>query len=411
MVLRPYQKEIVKKAVYTLKVNKIVYLAMEVRTGKTITSLAIAEEFGAKSILFVTKKKAINDIADQAARVLKSAKFHVTNYEQLHNVDSDCDIVIIDEAHSIGAFPSPSVRTKELKRICAGLPIIYLSGTPSPESYSQLYHQFWVSSFSPFSEYKTFYRWANDFVYVATKWIGGKPYKDYSKSDFDKIQTQISHLMISFTQEEAGFEQLVKETILTVRMSDTTYKVADVLKKKRIAKNAEGDVILADTGAKLMNKLHQVYSGSVIVDEPERKGKYFDLTKAEFIKEHFKGKRIAIFYKFLAEYAMLVDVYNADLTMDAQQFQDGKYDVFVSQIVSGREGINLSSADALVFFNIDFSATSYFQARARLQTKDRENAANIYWIFAENGIEHKIYEAVSNKKDYTLKHFEKDFEI
>jgi hypothetical protein len=41
------------------------------------------------------------------------------------------------------------------------------------------------------------------------------------------------------------------------------------------------------------------------------------------------------------------------------------------QIVAGREGVNLSTADALVFYNIDFSATSYWQARARLQTKDR----------------------------------------
>lgn len=410
MVLRDYQRKIVDQAVEILRQHGLVYLALEVRVGKTITSLATAEEYGAKRILFVTKKKALTDIADQAARVIKNAVVHVTNFEQLHNIDSGHDLVIIDEAHSIGAFPSVSVRTKQLKRLCEGLPVIYLSGTPSPESFSQLYHQFWVSSFSPFKEWKTFYIWAREFVTIETKWIGGKPYKEYKNAQYDKIKAFITPIMISFTQEEAGFEQLVKEQILTVRMSDITYNLAETLRKKKIARNLYGDVILADTGAKLMSKLHQVYSGTVIVDEPERKGRVIDYTKAEFIKEHFAGKKIAIFYKFLAEYVALVEVFDRDITFVVDSFQNGNSSVFASQIVSGREGINLSSADALVFMNIDFSATSYFQARARLQTKDREKDAKIFWIFAENGIEKKIYQAVSNKQDYTLKHFEKDYE-
>lgn len=410
MQLRDYQQKIKDQALGILREHGLVYLAMEVRTGKTITSLSIADEFGAKRVLLVTKKKAINDIADQAARVVKHATVHVTNFEQLHNLEAEYDLIIIDEAHSISAFPMVSVRTKQLKRLCLDRPIIYLSGTPSPESFSQLFHQFWVSSTSPFKEWKTFYSWAREFVTIETKWIGGKPYKDYKNADYEKIKPFIQPVMISFTQEQAGFEQLVKEQILTVKMADITYNLADILRKKRIVKNAEGDVILADTGAKMMQKLHQIYSGSVIVDEPERKGRYFDKTKAEFIREYFKGKRIAIFYKFLAEYAALIDVFDRDITFDVDHFQDGKYDVFASQILSGREGINLSSADALVFYNIDFSATSYFQARARLQTKDREKDAQIYWIFSDGGIEHKIYQAVSNKQDYTLKHFEKDYD-
>ena len=78
------------------------------------------------------------------------------------------------------------------------------------------------------------------------------------------------------------------------------------------------------------------------------------------------------------------------------------------QIVSGREGISLREADALVYYNIDFSATSYWQSRDRMTTKDRKKN-DVYWVFAEGGIETRIYKAVINKKDYTLKHFKKDF--
>ena len=60
--LRDYQKSIVNKATEVLQRSGFVYLAMEVRTGKTLTSLSIAEKLEAKKILFITKKKAISSI-------------------------------------------------------------------------------------------------------------------------------------------------------------------------------------------------------------------------------------------------------------------------------------------------------------------------------------------------------------
>jgi len=76
------------------------------------------------------------------------------------------------------------------------------------------------------------------------------------------------------------------------------------------------------------------------------------------------------------------------------------------QIVSGREGINLSKADVLVYYNIDFSAVSYWQSRARLQTINRDKI-DIYWIFSKNGIEEHIYKSVCKKKNFTLQTFKK----
>jgi hypothetical protein len=61
--------------------------------------------------------------------------------------------------------------------------------------------------------------------------------------------------------------------------------------------------------------------------------------------------------------------------------------------------------------NIDFSALSYWQTRARLQSQERTKDAIVYWLFAENGIEPKIYAAVSKKKDYTLSYFKKEYQI
>jgi hypothetical protein len=193
-------------------------------------------------------------------------------------------------------------------------------------------------------------------------------------------------------------------------MQASTYHLAEKLKKDRVYTGKDKNVILADTAAALLTKLHQIYSGSVIDESGE--GIIFDRSKVYYIKEHFKGQKIAIFYKYKAEYTMLVLNFGYDrLTSDPAKFNESDSLIFVSQITSGREGINLSSADALVMLNIDFSAVSYWQARARLQSKDREDAAKVYWLFADGGIEQKIYNMVKDKKDYTLSYFRKDFEI
>ena len=410
-MLRDYQERISNEAYAKLRDYGIVYLAMEPRTGKTLTAFATAYKYFAKKILFVTKKKAKADIMSQLDDSGYSFDLvDVTNYEQLHNFLPGYDLIIIDEAHVIAAYPSPSLRAKELKRICNGQPIIFLSGTPTPESFSQLFHQMWVSSFSPFKDYKNFYAWAKDYVDVRQKYLYGKTINDYSCGKQEAIEKATNHLFISFTQNQAGFTELVKENILYVDMLPATYQFANRLRIDKIVTNKEGASVIADTAVKLMQKLHQVFSGSIIIDEPEVRGKVFDYTKAEFIRDTFKGQKIAIFYKFKAE-AMALRWVLGKVYDDPMEFNNADSGVFISQIVSGREGIRLDTADALVMYNIDFSATSYWQSRARIQTKDRVKEAQLYWIFAEGGIEDKIYKAVMDKRDYTLAHFKKDYEI
>lgn len=411
MQLRKYQEEISTDAAKLLEWQKIAYLAMEVRTGKTITSLVAAEKFGAKVVLFVTKKKAISSIQDDYDTLNPSFIIDIINFESLHNVvRQDYDLIIVDEAHSLSQYPTPSERTRLLKQICAGKPIVYLSGTPTPESFSQLYHQFYISSFSPFKDYKNFYSWAKEFVTMKKKYLYSREINDYSNADKTKIDLLTKHLFISYTQQEAGFEQEVQEEVLTVRMMPATYALAKRLITKRIYIGTEGEEILADTAVKLQNKLHQVYSGTVLAEDGN--AIVFDSTKANFIRDHFKGKKIAIFYKFRAEALMLITTFGSDrLTEDPKEFNERSDLAFYSQIQSGSMGTNLSTAEVLVMMNIDFSNVQYWQVRARMQSKDRTMPALMCWIFSENGIEQKILAAVRQKKDYVLSYFKKDFQI
>ena len=100
------------------------------------------------------------------------------------------------------------------------------------------------------------------------------------------------------------------------------------------------------------------------------------------------------------------EVFGDDICTDLDCFNTTNKNIAL-QIVSGREGISLRNAHALVYYNIDFSATSYWQSRDRMTTKDRLKN-EVYWIFSKGGIEKDIYKAVIKKKDYTLTHFKRD---
>lgn len=411
MQLRDYQIKLAGEVADKVSQYRLAYLCAEPRCGKTGAALEAARRLGKKNVLFITKLKAIGSIESDYRQFgfKEHFKLQVINYESVHLVFSDFDLIIIDESHRNGGFPKKSLSVDRIQLQFSGIDMILLSATPHPESYSQLYHQLAVSDHSPFKEYKSFYKWAADYVLVKDKMINGIKFKDYSRGIEGKIREATDHLFVTFTQAEAGFNQVIEEEVLLVRMEKGTYYIADKLIKDKLYRGRQGEVILADTPVKLQNKLHQIFSGTVLTEE--RQGIIFDKSKVSFIRQHFAGQKIAIFYKFIAEEIMIRSHIGAKTTQSPEEFEKSTDLVFTSQFISGREGVNIASADALIFINIDFAALSYIQARQRIQTKDRIKPAKLYWIFSEGGIEHKIYKTVINKMDYTNARFKKDFGI
>jgi len=158
---RKYQEELSTQGAEILQRLNIVYYSMEVRTGKTFTALMTAEKYKAKNVLFLTKKKAIQSIQDDYNIMNPSFDITIINDESMHKLGGNYDLIIHDEHHRFGAFPKAGKATKLYKELYSDLPMIFLSGTPTPESFSQIYHQFWVSKYSPFAE-PSFYKWAKN---------------------------------------------------------------------------------------------------------------------------------------------------------------------------------------------------------------------------------------------------------
>jgi hypothetical protein len=277
--------------------------------------------------------------------------------------------------------------------------VILLSGTPTPESYSQMYHQVYGIPKNPFRQFANFYRFADVYVKLKQKNINGLFVNDYSQG-LDSIIDAMKPYMISFSQKEAGFVSSVTEEILEVEIKDSVKGLIRRLERDLVIEGKQ-EVILADTPVKLMMKVHQLCSGTIKFESGN--SMVLDTTKAQYIYDNFCTQKIGIFYKFKEELCGLKQVYGDELTTDLAVFDQTDKSIAL-QIVSGREGISLRKAVALVYYNIDFSATSYWQSRDRMTTKER-SFNHVYWVFSKGGIEYDIYKAVIKKKDYTVNHF------
>jgi hypothetical protein len=404
--LRPYQVTLSDQIFDRLRDFGLAYLAAGVRTGKTHTSLEAAKKFGAKKVLFLTKIIALKSITDDYIAGQYPFEIKIINHQSMHKIEGDFDLLIIDEAHQHSAFPQPSNSTKDIRKKYGHLPMILMSGTPTPESFSQWYHQFYLSNKSPFYKYVNFYRWADEFVKKYQVNLGYGIVNKYDKAIKEKIDPIINPYLLTFTQQEAGFKSKITEHVLEVEMQPKTYEMIETLKSDFVI-IGKTDTVTADSGVKLMSKIHQMGSGTIILDSG--KGVTIDKTKAQFVKAYFSRQKIGIFYKFKQEWELLKEIFGDDLTNDLNEFNTTGKNIAL-QIQSGREGISLKLADCLVFFSIDFSAVSFWQGTARTQTIDRLET-DVYWIFSKNTLDQGIYKRVMGKKKYTTQHFLKKYGI
>jgi hypothetical protein len=405
MKLRKYQIEIANKANEKIKELGMVYIVSEVRTGKTLMALETAKLLNKSKVLFLTKKKAIKSITDDYTNFNYSFELVVINNESLHKVlDKDFDLIISDEHHRASAYPKPNTNAKQIKQKFGSIDFIFLSGTPSIESYSQWYHSFYVSNRSPFKLYTNFYKWAKDYVNIKKKYLGYAEVNDYSEANETKIDKVIGNYIIRFTQKQAGFNTEVKQNVLYCDMKPVTKNLINKLTKDLVVIGKD-EKIIADTAVKLQSKVHQLSSGTIKFDSGN--SQTIDNSKILFIQEYFKGKKLAIFYYFKEEYKMIKEIYNDSVTNDLEEFNTTNKHIALQQY-SGAEGISLKEADILVYMNFGFSGSKFVQSLDRLTTMERKTN-DVYFIFGKNGIEQKIYNAVKEKQNYSIQLFKKDY--
>jgi len=385
MKLFPYQEKIRNEARKILDDEGLVILTLEMRTGKTPIALSLAEG----RTLFATTKSAIPDIEKMADSAKKTDTL-VVNYESLHKVnDRDFDYIVLDEHHKLSAYPRPTKRIKDMRRIVERQrktpKFILLSGTPAAESMSQWFHPLWLTRHHPFARYKNFYDWFRTFGIPGEKMIGyGRVARDYSQT-VDFMEEYIEPWQIKLRREDTDVFKYpnVKIKPVKVYLTDRVRAVYSNMETYSVAMLG-AKTSMASTAAVRLNKLQQLAGGHLIMDS----GTVEIIDPFKLLSIPADRENDVFMYKFLGMKKILTDhgcrhVYNIDAT----------------------EGLDLSNRPKIWIMELTWKASQFIQAIDRLARFDRDTEMSVHPVIAADTVDPLRLDAVLKKKDFNLRYY------
>src|SRR5699024_3864799 len=127
--------------------------------------------------------------------------------------------------------------------------------------------------------------------------------------------------------------------------------------------------------------------------------------------ETHNNERAVIFYNYKAEYLMLrmvldklkrpYGVYNGNLK-ELDNFKNNENGVVLAQYKSASTGINdFVISNVMIFNSLPLSSTEYLQASRRIDRHKQDKTTLYYHIIPDTQIEKKIFDTVTNGKDFT----------
>lgn len=400
-----YQIELAEQCYEVLRRHMIVYLAGEERVGKTIPSILVAEMCeNVNSVLVITKKKALKGWHETLSALPHTKKFNVTNYHQAHKFGKH-DLLILDEAHNyIAGYPKQSEMHKKIQWIAQQTPIIYLSATPHAQGYQMLYHQFAMSSWSPWRRYRDFYHWFADYGIPSTAWYHNRQVPVYTKTQEEKVREDVDHFFVVTTRKEQNFPHEPVDKLHYFELDEDTKAVYNALMKDKYYEFREFEQT-CDTPMKLRTSLHMLEGGVAKTTEitlkadgtPKLTPKYWILDnteKIDYIKKHWGDtKDLVIFYHYIAEGQKL-----------RQHFKNAT----ILQAVSYAEGIDLAHIDNIVVYSQDFSTAKHTQRRARQAAKHRDKPITVHFLLVKKAVSEQVYNTVAiNKVNFVDSRFDR----
>ena len=389
----PHQVEFSAKCWELLKTLGYVYLAGKPRSGKTYTSILVAEKSDKiNNVLVLTKKAAIDGwnkfIVGNSA--LKH-KYTVVNYEQAYKLKAtDYDLVIIDESHNLGTLAKPSQRILVIKKLCWNMPHIHLSGTAIVESPCGIYHQMAISKYSPF-KHKTFYDFHREFGEPYYIKAAGRDINQYDKAK-PSLLPKINEFTVYMTQEDAGISKELQavDKLHYVELLAETKKLYNELTEHKIVTLANGEKLVCDSVMKERTSLHMIESGVAKIDD-----NYIDLgnrEKIDYIKKTFgDSKDMGIMCHFVEE-RFIAD-------------REFKYANIYSS-TSHAEGVDLSHLKYFIIMSSAYSGAKFIQRRDRIINTNGSNTLEVHHILVKGAISEQVYKKVSKKEDFNNSTYE-----
>jgi hypothetical protein len=383
MSYRPHQIEASNQAVGLLQKHGLVSIFGLPRTGKTRASIRTAIMHGASNVLILTKKSAIPGWEKELAAVNISFEYTLTNYELVHKVDGNFDLVIVDESHNLGTRGKPTERVKNIRALCYNLPAVFLTGTPIIETPLAIYHQWCITKYSPFREMKSFYKFFREYGIADPVWINGRAIEQYKKSK-DKLLPIIEQYAVRISQEDAGIEHQAQDVVHRVKLATKTKRAIGKLTADGVVGRFE-----FDTDIGIRTAVHQAEYGALL----------------------YEDELVMLPHTEVMDYLMEVFgdsgdvVYLSHFRSTREKLRQHFVHARLLSSIADAEGVDLSQARHVVIVNTGYSGAKFTQLRERLVNMNRTTEALIHHIVTDAGVSNDVYAAVSGKKDYNLAQF------
>ena len=404
------------------KWNTHPYDLSDAGTGKTFTALGAYLQSGCSKLLVICLAPKVADFAEEGAlmgiditplnlgtkknkELLAESNKVAISFESVWRitellkwVDKDT-FIIIDEAHKVGVTTSKVTKfvmklTKKTKyvRLLTATPV---SNGKLENYYSQLYM---LNVFrKPKKEFEQL------FVIKQMRQMGSLRFMDtVGYQNEHLLQQMIDECSVKFKRDKPYFPE------------DYYYKTKkpamyNKLKKNRMYKGDNGEVIELDNSSKLFNALRCVSHGFLLGINKQVSKEPFE--RLQGILETHNNERVVIFYNYNVELEMLKQLldklkrpysqYNG-ASKDLKHFKDKDNGIVLAHYKSASTGINdFVIANITVFNSVPLSSVDLIQSKARTDRYKQTKKPLYYFIVPDTPTERKIFETVTNGKDFT----------
>ena len=424
--LKPHQTKAVADCQEKLDSHGLAILEGQQRTGKTLVALTVAQSCH-KPVLFLTKKKAIEGVKSDMEKLGGCDGICVINYESAHKLDPmDWGLIILDECHSSGlsSFPKTGKVWRTVRALFkrTGARALLMSGTVSIESMAQLYHELAVTGKGPWAKWPSFYRWWFDGshykdgvgggygIQTATKRIGGgEVMTDYSQVDQDRIERDVSGLVVTVSRAQAGFKVTKASEKVVMAANEAILGLCDEIAKDGVVRLGD-HLCVYETPAARLQGAHMACGGTLIDDQGEAfvlPDMYNPTYKFDLIRSRLKPDlQYVIFAHYIHERTALLKWFGDLATDDLETLRRGLAQVCILSTTSYSMGVDLSwLTGCTIAYSIPWSGAVWSQVLDRQLKWDRKREAIMGVVLLDGGVDCAVYDAVTSKQNFNARKY------
>jgi len=434
--LRGYQRRAVEAA---LPHNGFA-LFPEPRTGKCLISFAIANEKSPDWCIIICPKGAIRVWQEQIKKHLTKfeqvlVKYRILSYGQFVSERKTwfkwargqrkyLNMLIVDESHYIKA--KGSKRSMAVRHFAMYLKYrLILTGTPIAQGLQDAWAQFDCIDAVATGKYEAyvdekgknrrreiiqrdlFGRW-DDFDYRYLEWGGFKKKKIIGYRNEEEFNRLFHSRSFRITLREARMEE---DRPLKIRRVKRYFELDTATRNLYQGMQEQLEVEVNRVKVRVANvlaccmKLQQMTGGCLLPPSgmPLAIGSEKVEALARIVEAELKHKKFVVVCRFLHEIERVKKLLigacrkTVKVVKGGEPF-NGRFDTdsVVLQVQSGI-AVDMSAADATVFFSTDYSYLNYEQARFRILDYNKHQAT-FFYLLARGTIDEDIYESVTRKK-------------